>query len=335
MTRADEVERKMYRLKPLSHSICTALCVAIILLSVVSLASAEPSLITAKVSPHSQTPWWVWPLILFPMSFILGILSVLGGIGGATLFVPIVTSFFPFGIDFVRGAGLIVALSGSIAASPRLLRENIASFRLAFPSALIASSSSVAGALIGLNVPAYIDETFLGAIILSFIIFFIVAKEADFPDVQKPDRLSQALGIMGIYRERSLNANLKWHIHRTPVGLFAFVLVGLVAGMCGIGAGWANVAALNLIMGVPIKVAVGTSIFLISVTDSCAAWIYINSGAVLPIIVIPSVIGMMLGSRVGTKIFLKTKPKTIKWLVILLLFFAGFRIFLRGLGIWK
>jgi len=59
----------------------------------------------------------VWPLALFIVTFILGILAVLGGVGGGVLFVPIVGGFFPFNIDFVRGAGLLVAWQG------RLLRD--------------------------------------------------------------------------------------------------------------------------------------------------------------------------------------------------------------------
>src|SRR5574341_1577481 len=61
-------------------------------------------------APASTVPWWVWPLALFVTTFILGILAVLGGVGGGVLFVPIVGGFFPFNIDFVRGAGLMVAL---------------------------------------------------------------------------------------------------------------------------------------------------------------------------------------------------------------------------------
>lgn len=88
-------------------------------------------------------------------------------------------------------------------------------------------------------------------------------------------------------------------------------------------------------MGTPIKIAVGTSNFLVSVTDTSAAWVYINSGAILPLIVVPSVIGMMLGSRIGAKILVGTKPKICKYFVIGLLLFAGVRILLKGLGIWK
>ena len=52
--------------------------------------------------------WWIWPLALFAVSFAIGIVAVLGGIGGGVLFVPIVGSFFPFHLDFVRGAGLLL-----------------------------------------------------------------------------------------------------------------------------------------------------------------------------------------------------------------------------------
>ena len=52
-------------------------------------------------------------------------------------------------------------------------------------------------------------------------------------------------------------------------------------------------------------------------------------------IVVPSVVGIMLGSLVGVKILAKTKPKAIKWLVIGLLLFAGLRALLKGLEIWK
>jgi uncharacterized membrane protein YfcA len=52
-------------------------------------------------------------------------------------------------------------------------------------------------------------------------------------------------------------------------------------------------------------------------------------------IVVPSVVGIMLGSLVGVKILARTKPKSIKWIVIVLLLFAGARALLKGLQIWK
>ena len=60
--------------------------------------------------------WWVWPLALFGLCFVLGMIAVPAGVGGGVLFVPIVSGFFPFHLDFVRSAGLLVALAGALAA---------------------------------------------------------------------------------------------------------------------------------------------------------------------------------------------------------------------------
>jgi uncharacterized membrane protein YfcA len=307
----------------------------LILISCTVLATTEPSTGQQVVEKGSSLPWWAWSVILLVFTFILGILAVLGGVGGGVLFVPLVGGFFPFHIDFVRGAGLIVALSGALAAGPGLLKRNLASLRLALPVALIASSSAIIGAMIGLALPSHIVNILLGATIIGIVIIMASAKKSDFPNVPKPDKLSQTLGIMGIYREVSLGKDIEWNIHRTAPGLVLFIVIGVMAGMFGLGAGWANVPVLNLLMGAPLKISVATSKFLLSITDTSAAWIYLNSGAVLPMIVVPSVVGIMLGSIVGVRILAVAKPKAIKWIVIGLLLFAGVRALLKGLGIWK
>jgi uncharacterized membrane protein YfcA len=119
------------------------------------------------------------------------------------------------------------------------------------------------------------------------------------------------------------------------VGFALFSLVGLVAGMFGLGAGWANVPLLNLLMGAPLKVAVGTSVFLLSITDTSAAWVYLNRGAVLPLIAVPSILGMTLGAWVGAKLLPRVRPRAVRWVVLAMLLAAGVRSLLKGLGIWN
>ncbi|MFN3383698.1 MAG: sulfite exporter TauE/SafE family protein [Archaeoglobaceae archaeon] len=278
--------------------------------------------------------WWIWVLILFIFTFFLGILAVMGGVGGGVLFTPIVGGFFPFHLDFVRGAGLFVALTGSLAAAPGLLKRGLANLRLAIPLALIASTSSIAGALIGLTLPTWIVQVLLGIAILFITVFMVTAKRAEFPEVSKPDKISQILGIYGIYYEESTNKVIEWKVHRTLPSMFFFVLIGIIAGMFGLGAGWANVPVLNLVMGCPIKIAAGTSKFLLSITDTSAAFVYLNSGSVLPLITIPSVLGIMLGSFVGVRLLAKANPRVVRIIVIAILAFAGIRSLLKGLGIW-
>ena len=124
-----------------------------------------------------------------------------------------------------------------------------------------------------------------------------------------------------------------WQVHRTVPGLIVFLGIGVLAGMFGIGAGWANVPALNLLMGAPLKVSAGTSSVVLSLVDSSAAWVYVNKGAVLPMIAVPSVVGMMLGAhrRAAAQ---RAEGPVIRRLVIGVLLFAGLRALLKGLGVW-
>jgi len=289
---------------------------------------------TACAADASAAPWWVWPIALFAVTFLLGIVAVLGGVGGGVLFVPIVGSFFPFHLDFVRSAGLLLALSGALAAGPTLLRSGIASLRLAMPLALVGSIASIFGAMAGLALPTHLVQTALGAAILLIAALMWRSKRSERPEVRAPDALGAALGMRGVFHDAATQADVDWRVHRTPVGFVLFAGVGFMAGMFGLGAGWANVPVLNLVMGAPLKVAVSTSGFLLSVIDTSAAWVYVNRGALLPMLVVPSILGVMLGARIGGRLLRTARAATVRRIVVVLLLLAGGRALLKGLGVW-
>ncbi len=298
------------------------------------LAWAGP-VVAADVAATVATAWWVWPLALFAVCFVLGIVAIPAGVGGGVLFVPIVSGFFPFHLDFVRGAGLLVALASALAAGPNLLKSGLADLRLAMPLALLASASSIVGAMMGLALPSNVVQTALGVTILAIVALMALAKKSELPDVATPDRLSAALRMHGVFRDAASGRDIPWQVHRTPLGLVLFTAIGILAGMFGLGAGWANVPALNLVMGAPLKVSAGTSSFILSLVDSAAAWVYLNKGAVLAVVAVPSVIGMMLGARIGARLLGVLKASTVRRLVLVLLLFSGLRALLKGLGLWN
>jgi len=304
------------------------------LLPVVLMLSALPAHAGAIPAIASTTAWWVWPLGLFVVCFFLGMIAVPAGVGGGVLFVPIVGSFFPFHLDFVRGAGLLVAMASALAAGPSLLKNGMANLRLAMPLALAASISSIAGAKLGLALPDNIVQISLGITVLGIAALMISVKKSEFPHVPKPDRLSQALGIHGIFRDAISGKDIPWQIHRTPMGLLLFLIIGFLGGLFGVGAGWANVPGLNLLMGVPLKVAAGTSSMILSMASSSATWYYLDNGAILPMIAVPSVLGMMMGARIGAHLLTVLKASVIRNMVIAILLFAGIRTMLKGLGWW-
>ncbi len=280
------------------------------------------------------TGWWIWPLALFAVCFAIGVLAVLAVIGGGVLFVPIVGGFFPFHLDFVRAAGLLLALSGALSAGPALLRAGLASLRLALPLALVGSITSIGGAMLGLALPAAALHTALGATILGIAALMAFGRSQD-AAAPAPDALAAALRMNGIYRDPASGREVRWGVHRTPFGLAAFALIGVLAGMFGLGAGWANVPVLNLLMGAPLKLSVGTSGFLLSVVDTSAAWVYFNRGAVLPALVAPSIIGVMLGAKIGVRLLRVAPSSVVRRVVLAVLLVAGLRALAKGLGLWS
>jgi uncharacterized protein len=278
--------------------------------------------------------WWIWPIALFFTCFALGVIAVIAGVGGGVLFVPIVGSFFPFHLDFVRGAGVLLALAAAMAAAPRLLRDGLASLRLAIPVSLAGSIFSILGALASFAVPARALETALGGLIL-LIAALMTFSPAAAGSASASDRLAVALGLRGAYVEPATGEYTPWQANRTLAGIFAFAAIGFVGGLFGLGAGWANVPAFNLLMGVPLKLAAGTSGIVISVVNAPAAWVYFLEGAMLPVIAAPSLLGVMLGARAGARLFRAMPAARVRLVVIVLLLFAGGRVLLKGLALWN
>jgi uncharacterized membrane protein YfcA len=280
-----------------------------------------------------QESFWIWPLALFALCFLLGIVAVIAGIGGGVLFVPLVASFFPFHLDFVRGAGLVVALTGTLAAAPRLLRIGLADLRLVMPLALAGSVCSLAGAVVGFALPVNFVQTALGAIIIAVALLIWLSKNSDRYS-EESDALGRLLGLEGRFHDPASDRHHEWRTRHTALGIGAFGGIGFIGGLFGLGAGWANVPALNLLMGAPLKVAVGSSGLAISLINSSAAWVYIERGALLPVVAMPAVVGVMLGSQIGARLLPRMPTATVRRIVIAVLAVAGARALLRGLGIW-
>jgi uncharacterized membrane protein YfcA len=236
-------------------------------------------------------------------------------------------------LDFVRGAGLLLALAGTLAAAPLLLRARLANLRLVLPLALAGSIASLFGAVVGLALPTDVVQIALGATVVA-VAFLLWRTDPAGQLATESDALGEILRLKGEYHDPAVQMNIDWRTHRTIGGLAAFAGIGFFGGVFGLGAGFANVPALNVLMGAPLKVAVGSSGLVISIINSPAAWVYINRGAVLPLIAVPSILGIMLGARLGARLLRTMPASAVRPVVIVAMLIAGIRALLRGLGLW-
>src|SRR5262245_39592948 len=161
----------------------------------------------------AAAPWWIWPLALFAVSFVIGIVAVLGGIGGGVLFVPLVGGFFPFHLDFVRGAGLVFALAGTLAAGPTLLRNRMASLRLVMPIALAGCVASVAGPVGGFSMPTETVQIALGTIVIAIALLIACSSDV-YSGAVESDALGAALRMKGDYQDPAEGVRIDWRTHR-------------------------------------------------------------------------------------------------------------------------
>ena len=301
-----------------------------IVLAADTAATVTPGVSPPASPPASPLPWWAWSAGVFAAALLIGVVAVPAGVGGGVLFVPIVGGFFPFHLDFVRGAGLLIALTGALASAPALLRHGLGNLRLALPLAFAAALGAIAGARLGLALPERLLQALLGLLILGIVGLMLRAGPPTGPAVQAPPWAREA-GLGGRLLEPGAVLPAEWLPARLPLALLAFLVIGVVAGVFGLGAGWANVPVLNLLMAVPMRAAAGTSGLVLSMT-SPAALVYLGQGAMLAPIAVPAVLGVTLGATLGVRLLRVLPALAIRRLVIVMLLAAAARALQRGLA---
>jgi len=264
--------------------------------------------------------------------------AVLGGIGGGMMFTSLMMGFSGIDSYIIRATGLLIAMSGSVVAAHRFLGRNLANIRIVLFAGVPYAGFAVVGALMA----GYLKENAgevgeaairlsLGAIIIFVAVFMVFGgRKAQYPEVKSVDRLSEKLHLAMAYREESLGKVVNYRVSRAPVGIVLFCGAGFLSGLFGIGAGWAMVPSLNLVMLAPLKVAAASSEVLIGMGDTAAVWQYMISGAIFPLFAVPSLAGSMVGATIGARILVKVNAGFVRWIIIVAMFGSGAKLVLDG-----
>ncbi len=275
---------------------------------------------------------------VFLFSFVIGIIAPVSGVGGGVVFVPLLTAFSPLDVDNIRGAGVMVALASAMASSPTAVERGFTNLRVVLPIIAVSNVTAFAGSYIGLFVSREFPEgkyyitLALGAILAAILLIMLLTERVEFPEPKEPDVLSKVFSMGGKCYEPSIDNEIHYRASNTPLALIMFAVVGIIAGMFGLGAGWANVPVLNLVMLLPIRVAVATSMLVILLNTSIAAWVYMSEGAILPELVVPAILGMTVGSKIGAELSLRVKPRTIRNAVMFIMLIASLTNIYKGIS---
>jgi len=241
-------------------------------------------------------------IILSIIILIIGILGNIAGFGGGILVIPILTILFNFPISIVIGTTLSALFFPALIGSFKAWQRNEIDFKIA----LIFETPTIVGVFIGESLTERVDDVYLelifGIIALLVSIFmlrriYIQSKEAETPVPSKFwKRISSVPPMIGIENE-SYSYKLS-----LPFTIVMGFIVGILAGLLGIGGGWLKAPILVIGFGLPPIIASGTALFMITITASVGGLLhFLSSNWDLTIFLLLS-INLSVGSIIGDKL---------------------------------
>ncbi len=236
-------------------------------------------------------------------SLVAGFLGALTGLGGGVVIVPLLTLALGVDIRYAVGASLVSVIATSSGAAVAYVREGFSNIRVGMLLEIATTLGATLGASVAAEVPSHTIATIFGVVLL----LSLVPSRPRPPEAaqDKPDRLSAALRLDSSYP--SVDGIKAYHVHSVPTGFGIMGVAGMLSGLLGIGSGALKVLAMDRAMRMPFKVSTTTSNFMIGVTAAASAGIYLRNGYVDPGLAMPTMLGVLLGSLIGTRVLARTR----------------------------
>ena len=242
--------------------------------------------------------------IIFFVSVFVGVITSMLGIGEGVLLVPFLTLAAGIPIQIAIATSLVSTIANSSAASMTYVKDCRLNLRLALWFAITAT----AGAIIGAQIAAQINRTlltevFAAALVATAVVMFLRRKEVDaMQSTRLRDVQYDRFQLGGSYTNTMGERLVTYQVRNPLLGLLSGFVAGNASGLLGIGGGIINVPVMTLGMGVPIKVATGTSALIIGLTTAVGAIIYYANGFVQPLLAAIVLEAVFLGALVGPRL---------------------------------
>ncbi len=243
--------------------------------------------------------------------FISALLGSLIGLGGGFLMVPILSIFVGLPIHEAIGLSLISIVGVSSSASVNYILNNSVDFR----TGAVLELATVVGGILGANIALILESTYL------YLIFGIILMYVSILMYRGSDK-SNTLSKDGGGSKKRLGSGV----------LISFV-AGIFAGLLGIGGGVLKVPIMTLYLGLPMKIAIGTSEFMISITSFASSFIYLSAGKVSLSYVGPAFLSAILGAQIGSRLGIKTEASILRKIFTFVMLFFAITMLIKGLTI--
>lgn len=272
-------------------------------------------------------------LFMFLASLAAGVIGSIVGIGGGLLVTPILTLIFNVDIHLAIGASIVSIIATSSGAAAAYVKDRITNLRVG----MFLEIATTIGAIVGAAIAAYVNSAILfglfGAVLLLSVLPLLRKRKEELPQGIQNDKWAAKLRLNSSYPDKVMGKEVPYQVTKTPVGLSTMFLAGLLSGLLGIGSGTFKVLGMESAMRLPMKVSSTTSNFMIGVTAAASAGIYFVRGDVNPFIVAPVMFGVLGGAIIGTRILLRARNITVRYIFIFVLMGVSIQMLLKAIGL--
>ncbi len=247
-------------------------------------------------------------LLLF-LSLAVGILSGLFGVGGGFLMTPFLIFM---GIPPVYAVPNEVnnILATSVSGSLTHWYKNTLDYKMG----LLIVSGGIVGTIIGIMTFSYFSEIGKISLIISLLYMYLLAIVGTLmliEGIKEKNRQIKKVSIKQKLHDHNWlqGLPLRMRFHKSKlyesaiVPIFLGLVVGFVASMMGIGGAFLMVPAMIYIVGMPIKLIPGTSLFVTIFISAIVTILHaFNYGSIDLFLVIPLILGSIVGVQLGQKL---------------------------------
>jgi uncharacterized membrane protein YfcA len=218
-------------------------------------------------------------LLALPFGLAVGLLLGLVGGGGSILAVPVLVYVLGQPVKAATTESLLIVGTAALVGAAAYARSG----RVQIRTGLAFGAAGAAGAIAGTALNRLVSDR---ALLLAFALLLLAAAAAMLrrrPDLPEPG------GKLSLVRV-------------APAGL----ATGVLTGFFGVGGGFVIVPALVLLLGLPITLAVGTSLLVIALTSGAALASHLASGSIDWTIAVAftgaAIAGALAGRRLGATV---------------------------------
>jgi uncharacterized protein len=262
-------------------------------------------------------------------SLVAGFLGALTGLGGGVVLVPLLTLFFKVDLRYAIGASLVSVIATSSGSAAAYVKEGFSNIRIGMFLEIATTIGALFGAYLTANIPASAIAIIFGLMLMysAFVSRHTRPRtETELP----PDPLATKLKMNGTFPDTS--GIRQYNVYRVPAGFSVMFGAGALSGLLGIGSGALKVVAMDQAMKIPFKVSTTTSNFMIGVTAAASAGVYLSRGYIDPALAMPVMLGVLIGSLMGTRVLVKTQTKSLRLLFSSVIVLLGLEMMFKGVS---